>query len=185
MSQVPLRSRGRPSRLYSDLAMLQAMERSGNHAPGMMLHNLPHTEASDAAGGERGVLLSQPMTPRTPETPQGDHSGAGMEDSNSSLTMPPPSSSEASHPRSSEDAKATEGDGTLLAGNGIEPDSEESLSWSVEIAAVNQAILSLTGQQPINTNIKLDKVKSEMLEQNHNPPAEVSSAATASEPTAS
>ena len=143
MSQVPLRPRGRPSRLYSDLAMLQAMERSGNHG---------------------NMMLQQPLTPHTPDTPQAmDHSA---DESNSNQNMPPPPESQTTEePEAPPPVEANgQPDGTILAGNDLPTEHDESLSWSVEIAAVNQAILSLTGQQPISTSIKPEGTKVEQCQ---------------------
>lgn len=122
--------------------MMQAMERSGNHA-NMMPHNFPsHPEFPLSETNDRQSLLmsSQPVTPRTPDTPQGMEPSPGEVESQVANNGP---SIEALKTEASNDAALLEGE------------SEESLSWSVEIAAVNQAILSLTGQQPI----KLDGTK--------------------------
>ena len=108
VSHVPMRPRGRPSRLFNEFALLQ-QERS--------VVNCSNSQSDDASK---------------------DNSEADVE----------PNGVDSSGLMESQD----------LANNFAVQD-DQSLSLSVEIAAVNQAILSLTGQQPIN--IKSERTEKE------------------------
>lgn len=108
MSHVPMRPRGRPSRLFNEFALLQQDR-----------NNITANQSDDASTTADGDV----------EANSADSSG--LIDSQELPTN-------------------------------FDHQDDQSLSLSVEIAAVNQAILSLTGQQPIN--IKPERTERESSE---------------------
>jgi len=120
---VPMRPRGHPSRLYSDLALIQQY-RNGVGGP-----VTGPASAADAAVTSSSVELSSGSV--------SPHAGSECEgDLRRGIT----------------------GAGDMATDDGAEPtlpeDEEPSMNWSsVEMVAVNQAILSLTGQQPIDVSL--------------------------------
>lgn len=112
VSMVPMRPRGHPSRLYSELALMQQYRGELNNAVTSSVMQSPESSSRDADAGEDATKEAH-----------GQGSDACLNSE-----------------------KCDEGD-SQPSDDGM--DEEESLHWSVEMAAVNQAILSLTGQQPI------------------------------------
>ena len=140
---VPMRPRGHPSRLYSDLALIQQYRSGISGSTGST------ASAADAAVTSSSVELSSgSVSPHAGSECEergvtGDRrSATGPADVLSDdiqMTEPPPTSND---------------------------DEDHSVNWSsVEMVAVNQAILSLTGQQPIDVSMPpgfLRSVKAEL-----------------------
>lgn len=114
---VASRPRGHPSRLYSDLALIQQY-RTGQQSSCL---------STDAAV-----------------------TSSSVERSPNSLSPRGGASSESDEQQLRDDHKSQQS--VAIGDDSMQDDDEDpSLTWSsVEMAAVNQAILSLTGQQPID-----------------------------------
>lgn len=112
VSMLPVRHRGCPSRLYSELALMHQYRGELNNAVTSSVLQSPESSSRDAEGA----------------SPERQHSTS-------------------THSGSSE--KGDECENRPSGDDDANPDEGGSLHWSVEMAAVNQAILSLTGQQPI------------------------------------
>lgn len=113
VSMLPVRHRGCPSRLYSELALMHQYRGELNNAVTSSVLQSPESSSRDADVAEGA-------------SPERQHSTS-------------------SHSVSSEKGDECEN----RPSDDANPDEGGSLHWSVEMAAVNQAILSLTGQQPI------------------------------------
>ena len=109
---VTTRPRGHPSRLYSDLALIQ------QYRTGVQSSSLSADAAVTSSSVERSPNSMSPQE-------------AGSE--------------------SDEQQHRDERKNSVIGEDSMQEDDDPSLTWSsVEMAAVNQAILSLTGQQPID-----------------------------------
>lgn len=108
ISQVPFRSRGRPSRAYCDITAIPMTT-----AQEQVLMNSPPNHSNDSSNGQ-----IMPVT------------GVELDDTTTAT------STHSTEPSNGLDSPVSQ--------------DEQNLSLSVEIAAVNQAILALTGQQPID-----------------------------------
>ena len=125
---VPMRPRGHPSRLYSDLALIQQYRSGVNGGTGSA------ASAADAAVTSSSVELSSGSV--------SPHGGSECDVSSDRR------SAAGAADISTDDIQTTE-----LAATSQDED-DQSVSWSsVEMVAVNQAILSLTGQQPIDVSM--------------------------------
>jgi len=131
VGMVPMRPRGHPSRLYSDLALIQQYR-----------NGISGSTGSTAAGADAAVTSSSVELSSGSVSPHGgsecDERGAAGD--RRSVVGPADVSSDdlltTEQPPSSQD------------------DEDHSVNWSsVEMVAVNQAILSLTGQQPIDVSM--------------------------------
>ena len=120
VSLVPMRPRGHPSRLYSDLAMMQHYRGVAGSSAAVDINNT--VSSSCTATMQSPESSSQCDAPET-----ADGNGTAIMSQHDALA----------------DNDASDGD------DAAEDEDEAVLHWSVEMAAVNQAILSLTGQQPI------------------------------------
>jgi len=138
VGMVPMRPRGHPSRLYSDLALIQQY-RNGISGTGGT------ASGADAAVTSSSVELSSgSVSPHGGSECEGDQRrsmAGGLADlSSDDMELVPAS----------------------------QDDDDHSVNWSsVEMVAVNQAILSLTGQQPIDVAMPpgfLHSVKAEINE---------------------
>jgi len=142
---VPMRPRGHPSRLYSDLALIQ------QYRTGVTGNTGSSVSAADAAVTSSSVELSSGSV-----SPHGgsECDERGVSGDRRSAAGPTDASSD--DMQTSEPAVA------------CQDDEEHSVNWSsVEMVAVNQAILSLTGQQPIDVTMPpgfLRSVKAEFTD---------------------
>ena len=140
VSQVPLRPRGRPCRLLSDLITMVHVDHGSNHSETASTDNSSHeispNQQPPPAQGQDGLIHNQDVNKNnnndTGENGQCRHNGNMAEDHDNGEVC------------------------------GRHEQDDEALSMSVELAAVNQAILSLTGTQPININ-KPDSVPQQMI----------------------
>jgi len=133
VGMVTTRPRGHPSRLYSDLALIQQY-RTGVQSS---------SQSADAA-------VTSSSVERSPNS-MSPSQGAG---------------SESDEQQQRDDKKSA-----VLGDESVQEDDDHSLTWSsVEMAAVNQAILSLTGQQPIDitAGITLPPAAFGMMSLGHN-----------------
>ena len=121
VSLVPMRPRGHPSRLYSELAMIQHYRGELNNAVTSSVMQSPESSSRDGDQSE-------------------DHP-ADFESDRPIMKLAVPKIESEQDSQPSDEAM----------------EDEESLHWSVEMAAVNQAILSLTGQQPIEVAPTADR----------------------------
>jgi len=143
VGMVPMRPRGHPSRLYSDLALIQQYRNGMSGGSGGS-----GTSAADAAVTSSSVELSSGSV-----SPHGGSDGEDRGAASDRRSAAGPADilddiQTADLPPSSHD------------------DDDHSVNWSsVEMVAVNQAILSLTGQQPIDVSMPpgfLRSVKAEL-----------------------
>lgn len=133
LSQVPLRPRGRPCRFFGDLmAHIQEGQNSRDSEVEAAING--HLQEAAAAAAmlpdDNGSKLDEVITvfPRAPEEV---------------VTVIPRAPEETA---AEEEAAAA---AAVANGGGEDASDERTLSLSVELAAVNQAIMSLTGQQPL------------------------------------
>ncbi len=146
VSQVPLRMLGHPSRLLSDFASLVE---SSNRQP---------FNVNDAriAGAEAESENSQVAMETQAMVAQENTENQPMEMITTTMTTQDVKPALANVAVENGNAASGSTNGTETPSNGggdllsLEQEDEEALSMSVELAAVNQAILSLTGTQPIN-----------------------------------
>lgn len=145
LSQVPLRPRGRPCRFFGDLmAQIQEGQNSrdssttdvetvinGHLAEAQMLMNNESNAAVTAAAMAAASMKKK------------EEGGQAVRPAEEVVTVIPRAPEETA---AEEEAAAA----AAAAMTGVQPSPDErALSLSVELAAVNQAILSLTGQQPL------------------------------------
>ena len=148
VSQVPLRPRGRPCRLLSDLVTMVNTDHGSNHSdnsahdispnqllahhdqvsPNQLLLQHSHdTLTQDIINLQQQVINRNNND--SEENGKYEHNGSG--------------------PLAEMEERRGEPEKTVELAD-VSQQDDESLSMSVELAAVNQAILSLTGTQPIN-----------------------------------
>ena len=134
---VPMRPRGHPSRLYSDLALIQQY-RNGV------------TAGSTAGGGSAGTADAA-VTSSSMELSSGSVSPHGGSECDERAGVVLGERRSTAGPAAD---MSSCGDEILSPPPLSQDEVEDSVSWSsVEMVAVNQAILSLTGQQPIDVAI--------------------------------
>lgn len=122
VSLVPMRPRGHPSRLYSELALMQQYRGDLNNAVTSSVMQSPESSSRDVDAGEDAAADQH----------------AALNHHHHHLNL-----------EKGDEAESQQSDDGM--------DEDESLHWSVEMAAVNQAILSLTGQQPIEVAPTADR----------------------------
>ena len=132
VGMVPMRPRGHPSRLYSDLALIQQYRNGISGSTGST------ASAADAAVTSSSVELSSGSV-----SPHG-----GSECDERGMTIEPRRFAAGPADVTSDDVQ------TVEPPPSSHEEEEHSMNWSsVEMVAVNQAILSLTGQQPIDVSL--------------------------------
>ena len=137
---MPFRSRGRPSRSYCDLASqpMTQQEFIPNRSEHIAMMASQHEELSAAISNQREFMAG--------------HNEVSLMSNHSNDSSNGPSMTTAA--METDDVTVT---ATTEPSNGTDSPvghDEQNLSLSVEIAAVNQAILALTGQQPIEVKLE-------------------------------
>ena len=154
VSQVPLRPRGRPPRVLSDI--IAHLTQTQGHM------TLPEDPIALVAGAQQLVLppsqdctaenmatviSQQQQQAREAAKPQ-QPSPQGTSTISTTTTTTTTTTTNGHHQKDLAEPK-TEVNGQSPTLHTPDPHEDQNLSLSVELAAVNQAILSLTGQQPI------------------------------------
>ena len=130
ISQVPLRGRGRPARFISELTSSD-LHLNGHHYPSLStpikISPMPPAEAAP----QPQPRSSPPQRPSSTQSIGSSHNGTEHRGGTPQSPGTPPSP------------------------QNMPQESDENLSLAVEMAAVNQAIMALSGQTPINIKPEL------------------------------
>lgn len=182
VSQVPLRPRGRPPRVLSDIiaqlahsqvhGQMPGMALAQDHAAHMSLSQVVHHQLQSAqleqltSNGNVVTVATTPAQEKQQDVTASDQQQCVVE--TAEVVVNGNDHQVATGQQAQQQEQTTT---TTTSAEGVsvserspsldtpDPSEDQNLSLSVELAAVNQAILSLTGQQPIS--VKLEKAEKE------------------------